>query len=109
MTQTTTIVLRLVVNIHLRAKGGVGNREGSGKFFFFFRKCFEKFSVLAGRRCPPDPPVFGWGGKAPQTLPLNGRPQHLIEAAKRGRLDQMIFFSAPLTTRAPPTTVRPGT
>ena len=27
---------------------------------------------------------------------------HLIEAAKRGRLDQMIFFSAPLTTRAPP-------
>jgi hypothetical protein len=31
----------------------------------------------------------------------------LIEAAKRGRLDQMIFSSAPLTTRAPPTTVRP--
>ena len=25
----------------------------------------------------------------------------MIEAAKRGRLDQMIFFSAPLTTRAP--------
>ena len=25
---------------------------------------------------------------------LNGRPQHLIEAAKLGRLDQMIFFSA---------------
>ena len=38
---------------------------------------------------------------------LNGRSPHLIEAAKRGRLDQMIFFSAPLTTRAPPTTVRP--
>ena len=34
--------------------------------------------------------------------PLNGRSSHLIEAAKRGRLDQMIFFSAPLTTRAPP-------
>ena len=39
--------------------------------------------------------------------PPNGRSSHLIEAAKRGRLDQMIFFSAPLTTRAPPTTVRP--
>ena len=34
--------------------------------------------------------------------PLNGRSSHLIEAAKRGRLDQIIFFSAPLTTRAPP-------
>ena len=55
-----------------------------------------------GGRCPPDPPVFGWGGKAPPDPPLNGRSSHLIEAAKRGRLDQMIFFSAPLTTRAPP-------
>ena len=34
--------------------------------------------------------------------PLNGRPQHLIEAAKRGRLNQMLFFSVPLTTRAQP-------
>ncbi len=68
--------------------------------FWYF---FENFSVLAGGRCPPDPPVFGWGGaKPPQTPPLNGRSSHLIEAAKRGRLDQMIFFSAPLTTRAPP-------
>ena len=55
------------------------------------------------------PPIFGRGGKAPPDPPLNGRSSHLIEAAKRGRLDQMIFFSAPLTTRAPPTTVRPGT
>ncbi|MEC8197922.1 MAG: hypothetical protein VX228_16985, partial [Pseudomonadota bacterium] len=30
----------------------------------------------------------------------------MIEAAKQGRLDQMPFFSALLTTRAPPTTVR---
>ena len=45
---------------------------------------------------------FRLGGAAPQTPPLNGRSSHLIEAAKRGRLDQMIFFSAPLTTRAPP-------
>ena len=87
--------------------------------------------ILAGGRCPPDPPIFGWGGKAPPDSPLNGRSSHLIEAAKRGRLDQMIFFSGaaddtvtrappgrpaghpaerpagrPLTTRAPPTTVR---
>ena len=50
---------------------------------------------------------FWLGGAAPQTPRLNDRPQHLIEAAKRGRLDQMLFFSAPLTTRAPPTTVQP--
>ena len=37
--------------------------------------------------------VFGWGGKAlPDPPPLNDRSSHLIEAAKRGRLDQMIFF-----------------
>ena len=30
----------------------------------------------------------------------------MIEAAKWGHLDQMLFFSAPLTTRALPTTVR---
>ena len=68
---------------------------------------FENFSFLAGGRCPPDPPVFGWGGKAPLDPPLNGRSSHLMEAAKRGRLDQMKFFSVPLTTRAPSTTVRP--
>ena len=36
--------------------------------------------------------------------------KYLIEVAPFGRLDQMLFFSAPLTTRAPPTiklTVRP--
>ena len=75
-----------------------GQNTFISKYFFVF--------VLAGGRCPPDPPIFGWGGKAPPDPPLNGRSSHLIEAAKRGRLDQMIFFSAPLTTRAPPTTVR---
>ena len=69
--------------------------------FSFFRK------ILAGGRCPPDAPIFGWGGFVGETPPLNGRSSHLIEAAKRGRLDQMIFFSAPLMTRAPPATVRP--
>ena len=46
-------------------------------------------------------------GKAFPDTPLNGRPQHLIEAAKQGHLDQMLFFPAPLTTRAPLTTTRP--
>ena len=35
---------------------------------------------------------FGWGALAPRPPHLNSRPQHLIEAAKRGRLDQMLFF-----------------
>ena len=57
-----------------------------------FEKIFEK--ILAGGRCPPDPSNFGWGGKVlpDPPGPLNGRPQHVIEAAKRGRLDQMLFF-----------------
>ena len=32
-------------------------------------KIFKKNSVLAGGRCPPDPPNFGWGGKAPPDPP----------------------------------------
>ena len=56
---------------------------------------------------PTRPRILAGGAKPPQDPPLNGRSPHLIEAAKRGRLDQMIFFSAPLTTRAPPTNVRP--
>ena len=77
------------------------------KYFYHF--CFR---FLAGGRCPPDPPIFGWGGRAPPDPPVNGRSSHLIEAAKRGRLDQMIFFPAPLTTRAPrrrPSAGRPTT
>ena len=65
----------------------------------FLRIFFQKFSKnihftsnFGWGRYPPDPPVFGWGANAPQTLPINGRLQHLIEAAKRGRLDQMLFF-----------------
>ena len=34
------------------------------------RKIFEKFSVLAGGRCPPGPPNFGWGGRSPPDPPL---------------------------------------
>ena len=54
---------------------------------------------------------FWLGGAAPQTprfLAGGAKPlaSHLIEAAKRGRLDQMIFVSAPLTTQVAPTTVR---
>ena len=61
-----------------------------------------QFFVVGGT----SPPLV-WRGRGTQRHsrmcpPLNGRSPHLIEAAKRGRLDQMIFFSAPLTTRAPP-------
>ena len=50
------------------------------------------------------------GAKPPQTPHLNGRSSHLIEAAKRGRLDQMIFFfGAADDTRAARTSGRtPG-
>ena len=74
------------------------------KYFYHFRFHFFGWGAL-----PPRPPDFGAGGAKPPrdpSLKLNGRSSHLIEAAKRGRLDQMIFFSAPLTTRAPPG--RPG-
>ena len=69
-------------------------------FFVFMYRFFEKFWL--GGAAPQTPRFLAGGAKPPQTPPLNGRSSHLIEAAKRGRLDQMIFFSAPLTTRAPP-------
>ena len=71
----------------------------------------SKFFVFGWGALPPRPAEFWLGGQS-RPRPLNGRPQHLIEAAKRGRLDQMLFFSAlwtiraPLTTWAPQTTVR---
>ncbi len=80
--------------VHVTTKGrkptGADCRQTFSKNFEKLKK-FENFSVLAG------------GAKPPQTHPLNGRSSHLIEAAKRGRLDQMILFLAPLTTQAPPT------
>ena len=48
---------------------------------------------------PQTPRFLAGRAKPPQAPPLNVRPSHLIEAAKQGRLDQMIFFSAPLTIR----------
>ena len=65
-----------------------------------------EFVAEQNLEAPQTPWFLAGGAKPAQTHPLNGRSSHLIEAAKRGRLDQMIFFSAPLTTRAPPTTVR---
>ena len=48
-----------------------------------------------------------WGGFAPQTSSLNGLSSHLIEAAKRGRFDQMkFFFGAADDTRAARTSGR---
>ena len=68
---------------------------------FFFEK------IWLGGAAPQTARFLAGGAKPPQTLPLSGRPQHLIEAARRGRLNQTLFFLAPLTTRAPPTTVGP--
>ena len=70
---------------HLDISNSLNNKIPIQKFGGTFRKFFG----LVGGESPPD-------------APLNGHPQDLIEAAKRGRLDQMMFFSAPLTTRAPP-------
>ena len=55
--------------------------------FFHFR-VFSKYFWLGGAA----PQFLAAGAKPPKTPPLNGRLSHLIEAAKRGRLDQMIFF-----------------
>ena len=59
---------------------------------------FEKYWL--GGAAPQTPRFLAGGAKPPQTPPLNGRSSHLIEAAKRGRLDQMIFFGAADDTRA---------
>ena len=56
------------------------------RIFFGF---FEKFWL--GGAAPQTPRFLAGGAKPPQTPPLNGRSSHLIEAAKRGCLDQMIL------------------
>ena len=61
-------------------------RKKKKLFFFVFSKNFGWGAL------PPRPPGFWLGGQSPPRPPLNGRSSHLIEAAKRGRLDQMIFF-----------------
>ena len=76
----------------------------SHKYFlpkYFFDFFVEIFRFWLGGAAPQTLRILAGGAKPPQT-PLNGRSSHLIEAAKRGRLDQMICFSAPLTARAPP-------
>ena len=62
--------------------------------------CFQKMFGFGWGALSPRPIEFLLGGD-PRPPPLNGRSSHLIEAAKRGRLDHFCFFSAPLTTRAP--------
>ena len=57
----------------------------------YLEKKFEKLSKIGRGALPPRPPSF-WLGQSPPRPPLNDHPQHLIEAAKRGRLDQMLFF-----------------
>ena len=73
-------------------------------------KIFQKLKkknrkIWLGGAAPQTPRFLAGGAKAFQTPPpLNGRPQHLIEAAKRGRLDQMIFFLGAADNTGPPTT-----
>ena len=76
-------------------------------FVEILRNTFKFFRFWLGGADPQNPQFWAGGAKHPQIPPLNGRSSHVIESAKRGRLDQMIFCSAPLTTRAPPTNVRP--
>ena len=66
-----------------------------------FERGYFLVNFSLGGAAPQTSRILAVGAKPPQTPSLNGRSSHLIEAAKRGRLDQMIFFSAPLTTRAP--------
>ena len=66
-------------------------RSNTASIFRFFGK------ILAGGRCPPDPPNFGWGGFAPPDPPLDG----FSRGAAAPRTPRVFFFS-PLTTRAPP-------
>ena len=65
-------------------------------YFSFFRK------ILAGGRCPPDPPGFGWGGKAPPDSPPKRSFVTFDRGGQAGPPRSNDFFSAPLTTRAPP-------
>ena len=78
-------------NTFTTAVRGAQEQGGLG----FDRLRLGHFFCLGGA-APQTPRILAGGPKPPQTPPLNGRPQHLIEAAKRGRLDQMLLFSAPL-------------
>ena len=65
------------------------------------RKIFNFFSILAGGRFPPDPPVFGWVAKAPPDLP----PKRSSAAFDRGDqtgppLSNAFFFGAADDTSA---------
>ena len=77
-------------------------------FFENFLNFFEKFSKnLAGGRCPPDPPVFGWGGFAPPDIP----PERSSAAFDRGGQtgpprSNDFFFGAADDTRAARTSGR---
>ena len=51
-----------------------------------------QFLVVSGPLASAGAEVRGTQRHSRRSPPLNGRPQHLIEAAKRGRLDQMLFF-----------------
>ena len=98
---------------HVTTKGrkptGAECRQTFSKNFENFEKDSKSFWFWLWGAAPQTRRSLAGGAKPPQTSPLNGRSSHLIEAAKQGRLDQMNFFSAPLTIRAPLTTRVPLT
>ena len=83
------------------------------KFLKFFETFSKNFRFWLGGAAPQTTRIFAGGAKLPQTPPLNGLSSHLIEAAKRGRLDQMLFFlfcaaddTGAAVVVGPPTTAR---
>ena len=77
---------------------------GKTKNIYFFRK-FSKYFWLGGA-APQTPQFLAGGAKPPQTPPKRSFVT-FDRGGQTGPPRSNDFFSAPLTTRAPPTTVRP--
>ena len=79
-------------------------------FEFFVQKMLKKTIsplILVGGRCPPDPSDFGWGGQSTPRHPPKRSSAAIDRGGQTGTPRSNAFFSVPLTTQAPRTTVRP--
>ena len=76
------------------------------EFLIFVYRFFENFGrgVL-----PPRPPGFWRGGQSSPRPPPKRSSAAFDRGGQTGPPRSNAFFSAPLTTRAPPTTLRPDT